>query len=204
MGLGPGGRERTRGRRGERQGPGNGPLVRFRGGSSPPPFRGAPSRRVSRNSVPLLYHSRARGAIAQLGERLHGMQEVQGSNPCSSTNSPLTRKRDRGCPPAVAAGLRVCLRVVDPHVSCGQPPPSRLRGWMTSSWALSFGRSDCGATVGRSTSRPSPVSRAAPYRSSSEATSRRFRSRPSDGWRPRWTFESRSSVAGEAATPAGC
>tara|TARA_B110000914_G_scaffold210626_1_gene209975 strand:+ start:298 stop:408 length:111 start_codon:yes stop_codon:yes gene_type:complete len=26
-----------------------------------------------------------KGAIAQLGERLHGMQEVSGSNPLSST-----------------------------------------------------------------------------------------------------------------------
>src|SRR3546814_8865644 len=30
----------------------------------------------------------ARGAIAQLGERLHGMQEVGGSIPPGSTNSP--------------------------------------------------------------------------------------------------------------------
>ena len=29
------------------------------------------------------------GAIAQLGERLHGMQEVSGSIPLSSTKSPL-------------------------------------------------------------------------------------------------------------------
>ena len=29
------------------------------------------------------------GAIAQLGERLHGMQEVGGSIPPSSTNCPL-------------------------------------------------------------------------------------------------------------------
>ena len=31
-----------------------------------------------------------RGAIAQLGERLHGMQEVGGSIPPSSTKIPLT------------------------------------------------------------------------------------------------------------------
>ena len=31
----------------------------------------------------------ARGAIAQLGERLHGMQEVSGSIPLSSTKSSL-------------------------------------------------------------------------------------------------------------------
>ena len=33
------------------------------------------------------YSARLRGAIAQLGERLHGMQEVGGSIPPSSTNS---------------------------------------------------------------------------------------------------------------------
>ncbi len=31
------------------------------------------------------------GAIAQLGERLHGMQEVSGSIPLSSTNSARVR-----------------------------------------------------------------------------------------------------------------
>ena len=31
-----------------------------------------------------------RGAIAQLGERLNGIQKVKGSNPFSSTNTPLT------------------------------------------------------------------------------------------------------------------
>ncbi len=35
------------------------------------------------------------GAIAQLGERLHGMQEVSGSIPLSSTNSPRFVKTDR-------------------------------------------------------------------------------------------------------------
>ena len=38
------------------------------------------------------------GAVAQLAERLHGMQEVRGSIPLSSTN-------DRGCP--FDEGLRV-------------------------------------------------------------------------------------------------
>ncbi len=34
----------------------------------------------------LLYNSHSFGAIAQLGERLRGTQEVGGSNPPSSTN----------------------------------------------------------------------------------------------------------------------
>src|SRR5688500_1533221 len=38
--------------------------------------------------IPLLP---ARGAIAQLGERLHGMQEVGGSIPPGSTNIPAIR-----------------------------------------------------------------------------------------------------------------
>ncbi len=33
------------------------------------------------------------GAIAQLGERLHGMQEVSGSIPLSSTNHLKTKSR---------------------------------------------------------------------------------------------------------------
>ena len=32
------------------------------------------------------YHILVRGAIAQLGERLHGMQEVVGSSPSGSTS----------------------------------------------------------------------------------------------------------------------
>ncbi len=31
------------------------------------------------------YNCKASGAVAQLGERLHGMQEVGGSNPLRST-----------------------------------------------------------------------------------------------------------------------
>src|SRR5262249_15792243 len=38
--------------------------------------------RSSRHRVP-------RGAIAQLGERLNGIQEVRGSTPLGSTNNPL-------------------------------------------------------------------------------------------------------------------
>jgi hypothetical protein len=34
----------------------------------------------------------ARGAIAQLGERLHGMQEVAGSSPAGSTEEPPSRR----------------------------------------------------------------------------------------------------------------
>ena len=35
------------------------------------------------------YNSRSFGGIAQLGERLHGMQEVSGSIPLTSTNQAL-------------------------------------------------------------------------------------------------------------------
>jgi hypothetical protein len=35
----------------------------------------------------LLYSTLRRGAIAQLGERLNGIQKVRGSNPLSSTNN---------------------------------------------------------------------------------------------------------------------
>ena len=33
------------------------------------------------------------GGIAQLGERLHGMQEVSGSIPLTSTNTPAAHRR---------------------------------------------------------------------------------------------------------------
>jgi hypothetical protein len=38
------------------------------------------------------------GAIAQLGERLHGMQEVSGSIPLGSTNLPLASRATVGKP----------------------------------------------------------------------------------------------------------
>jgi hypothetical protein len=36
------------------------------------------------------------GAVAQLGERLHGMQEVRGSNPLSSTRVSTTAGDSKG------------------------------------------------------------------------------------------------------------
>ena len=36
------------------------------------------------------------GAIAQLGERLDGIQEVVGSIPTGSTNTPASRRTNRG------------------------------------------------------------------------------------------------------------
>jgi hypothetical protein len=39
------------------------------------------------SAFPLLRQLERRGALAQLVERLHGMQEVRGSNPLSSTRS---------------------------------------------------------------------------------------------------------------------
>ncbi len=47
--------------------------------------------------------SYAYGAIAQLGERLHGMQEVDGSIPSGSTNK-INSLRDNCRPAAEAAG----------------------------------------------------------------------------------------------------
>ena len=51
----------------------------IRGERAPPP------------GAPLLAFVAAPGAIAQLAERLHGMQEVGGSNPPGSTGKPLVR-----------------------------------------------------------------------------------------------------------------
>src|SRR6476620_256506 len=64
--------------------------------------------------LPKLAHFPARGAIAQLGERLHGMQEVAGSIPAGSTNKiagkPLLSPSSRGLghyPFTVATGVRI-------------------------------------------------------------------------------------------------
>ena len=47
-----------------------------------------------------------RGAVAQLGERLNGIQEVRGSIPLSSTNSSLTDHDFASIP---AAGLHYSI-----------------------------------------------------------------------------------------------
>ncbi len=55
----------------------------------------SPPRRVptpARSGTPAILRLRTNGAIAQLEERLNGIQKVRGSNPRSST-SPLTAKR---------------------------------------------------------------------------------------------------------------
>src|SRR5437016_11517526 len=49
------------------------------------PWAAAP--RGPKRKGPLLYSRLRRGAIAQLGERLNGIQKVRGSNPLSSTTS---------------------------------------------------------------------------------------------------------------------
>ena len=46
--------------------------------------------RPRRRRTPCAILPLRRGAIAQLGERLNGIQKVKGSNPFSSTNTPLT------------------------------------------------------------------------------------------------------------------
>ena len=81
------------------------------------------------------YHSppQRRGAIAQLGERLHGMQEVAGSIPAGSTNFGQTglsgsptksaSPSSRGLghyPFTVATGVRIPV---------GTPSLSRTRAW---------------------------------------------------------------------------
>lgn len=48
-----------------------------------------PSHFPSRGDVAMIAGSQQRGAIAQLGERLHGMQEVGGSIPPGSTISDI-------------------------------------------------------------------------------------------------------------------
>ena len=48
------------------------------------------------NTLELFYHV---GGLAQLGERLHGMQEVSGSIPLSSTRHGFLRLRSpKDCP----------------------------------------------------------------------------------------------------------
>ena len=86
---GPGGPAvaNVRGKEGNTRGPGTGPW--FVSGPDASPLR---SEWAARSFASLLYHSRARGAIAQLEEHLHGMQGVQGSSPCSSTNPLLTHR----------------------------------------------------------------------------------------------------------------
>ncbi len=52
------------------------------------------------------------GVIAQLGERLHGMQEVRGSIPRSSTKFLLQEAKR----PPHRGGLFVCSRIHFPHI----------------------------------------------------------------------------------------
>ena len=52
--------------------------------------QGVPARRGAAANL-----SRRTGAIAQLAERLHGMQEVGGSNPPGSTGKALVRAQKR-------------------------------------------------------------------------------------------------------------
>ena len=52
---------------------------------------------------------KAKGAIAQLGERLHGMQEVGGSIPPSSSNKSPSSRGLGHCPFTAATGVRIPL-----------------------------------------------------------------------------------------------
>src|SRR6185437_8776993 len=77
------------------------------------------------------------GAIAQLGERLHGMQEVSGSIPLGSTNFP---PQQRNSPFTTVSG-----KLVEPSglayaaLACGQG------GLATASWPPQAARAACKA-----------------------------------------------------------
>jgi hypothetical protein len=59
----------------------------------------------------LLYSALRRGAIAQLGERLNGIQKVRGSNPLSSTKTPpLVDDANHHDPSPAAGGLLLSAR----------------------------------------------------------------------------------------------
>ena len=55
--------------------------------ATPRPGSAHPSGTGMLSAFPLLRRQERSGALAQLVERLHGMQEVRGSNPLSSTRS---------------------------------------------------------------------------------------------------------------------
>src|SRR3546814_51766 len=73
-------------------------------------------------------HAKWHGALAQLGERLHGMQEVSGSIPLGST---ITKKaRESGL-----FFLLLAVRIVGPMAALGwipDPSPPRRRGPLSS------------------------------------------------------------------------
>ena len=52
---------------------------------------------MSRLKMKIVNRLIKKGAIAQLGERLHGMQEVRGSIPLGSTNKQILREAYIGC-----------------------------------------------------------------------------------------------------------
>ena len=60
-----------------------------------------PERSCAWRKPALQFPASRSGAIAQLGERLHGMQEVGGSIPPGSTTTPVTRPQ---------AGLATCTK----------------------------------------------------------------------------------------------
>lgn len=80
------------------------------------------------------------GAIAQLGERLHGMQEVSGSIPLSSTNSP-TGFRGRGLI-AYSPLLFLCLRGLC-FPAAGLGPVARCAAPITILYSLPEVRQRC-------------------------------------------------------------
>ncbi len=87
------------------------------------------------------------GAIAQLGERLHGMQEVSGSIPLGSTNFQFTRyKRSAWAALSVLAWLghdrrgRLIPGTFGQQGQSSPPPPCRSRWAWDASCAIEYGR----------------------------------------------------------------
>ena len=95
------------------------------------------------------------GVIAQLGERLHGMQEVRGSIPRSSTSSVRTLR------PAAPASIPVTCRSVI------RPAPDAARGRLNIPCTSPAGRPQdaCGLMSARLLSGAAPPGRAADVRS---------------------------------------
>jgi hypothetical protein len=65
----------------------------------------------------------SRGAIAQLVERLHGMQEARGSSPLSSTSFSDLRSKSSDYPSDYGAGLAGVGFEVPEHVHDGRRAP---------------------------------------------------------------------------------
>lgn len=82
----------------------------------------------SRNAAPFPLDS-SRGAVAQLGERLNGIQEVRGSIPLGSTKSPFAARQ---APAAARGGAHLFASASARDVSSWKPRLVRMRVAMSS------------------------------------------------------------------------